>query len=311
VPLSVGGVLAVLGKLVAIFAVIGVGWAAGRFRVVEPEAAGVLAGVTFSVFTPALLFRTTSGIAVSALPWGMLTAYFVPAVGLLLLTFAWRRARVPEGAVWGLAVSFSNTVQLGVPVVSALFGAAGLQLLVGIISLQSLVLLTTATVLVELGMRDGERGAVRRTVRRSLVHPVVSPILLGLAYHATGLPLPQPVDDVLSVLGSAVVPLSLFTIGLTLRLYGVRGHVRPAATMTALKLLVLPALVLATAYLSGLRGLPLHVAVLCAALPIGANVLLFANRYNTLQPESTAAIVASTTAFLLTAPLWLIALSSL
>lgn len=300
-----------LGKLVAIFAVIGVGWGAGRLRVVEPAAAGTLAGVTFSVFTPALLFRTTSGIAVTALPWTMLVAYFVPAVLLLLAVCAWRRFRMPEGAVWGLAVSFSNTVQLGVPIVTALYGAPGLGLLVAVISLQSLVLLTVATVLVEAGSAGGEPGTVRRTARRSLVHPVVSPILLGLAYHATGLGLSGPADDVLRTLASAVVPLSLFTIGLTLRRYGVRGYVRPAVTMAALKLLILPAAVLAVAYLFGLRGLPLSIAVMCAALPIGANVLLFANRYDALQPEATAAIVASTTAFVLTAPLWLVVTSAL
>jgi len=50
--------LVVLLKLVAIFAIIGVGWVAGRTRLLGPEAAGVLTTVAFSVFTPALLFRT-------------------------------------------------------------------------------------------------------------------------------------------------------------------------------------------------------------------------------------------------------------
>jgi predicted permease len=242
----------------------------------------------------------------------MLVAYFVPTVAMLLAAYGLRRGRVPDGAIAGLAVSFSNTVQLGVPVITALYGAAGLGLLVGIISLQSLVLLTTATVLVEVGLNGGRSGAVRRTVRRSLVHPVVSPIILGLAYHATGLPLPGPVDDVLRILGSAVVPVSLFTIGLTLRLYGVRGHVRPAVVLAAGKLLVQPALVLALAYgVFGLRGLPLLIAVVCAALPIGANVLLFANRYDAMQGETTAAIVLSTSAFLVTGTLWLLVVGAL
>ena len=61
------------------------------------------------------------------------------------------------------------------------------------------MLLTTATVLTEndLGTGRSLRSRVAQTVRRSVVHPVVLPILLGLAYNATGLALPGLVDDVL------------------------------------------------------------------------------------------------------------------
>jgi malonate transporter and related proteins len=114
------------------------------------------------------------------------------------------------------------------------------------------------------------------------------------------------VDDVLTTLGQAVVPVSLVTIGLTLHRYRLAGHVRQALALAGGKLLVQPALVWAVAYWgAGLRGLPLTIAVLCAALPIGANVLLFAQRYGVLEAETTAAIVASTLGFLVTSAVWL------
>jgi hypothetical protein len=54
------------------------------------------------------------------------------------------------------------------------------------------VVLTTATVLAEIhgNGEDGLRARIGQTVRRSVIHPVTLPIMLGLAYHATGLPLP-------------------------------------------------------------------------------------------------------------------------
>src|SRR5262249_34742660 len=61
----------------------------------------------------------------------------------------------------------------------------------------------------------------------------------------------------------------------------------------------------------GLRGLPLIIVVLCAALPTGSNVLLFAGRYDVLQGETTSAIVASTIGFLVTGSLWLLLLTRL
>jgi predicted permease len=310
----------VLFKLLAVFAVIGVGWVAGRTRVVGPEGAGILTAVAFGVFTPALLFRTTAGIALVRLPWIPLAAYFIPTVALLLGGYAWQRLRspkpdIPAGpAICGLSLSFSNTVQLGIPVVTALFGTPGLAVHIGVVSLQSLILLTTGTVLAETALSRSSSASSSRvllqTVRRSIVHPVVLPILLGLAYHATGLAIPGPVDDVLAMLGQAVVPVSLVTIGLSLHLYGVAGNVGHAVAFSAGKLLLHPLLVLAMAYwLFDLRGLPLIVIVLCAALPIGSNVLLFAGRYDSLQAGTTAAIVASTTAFLAVGALWLLLLT--
>jgi malonate transporter len=313
----------VLLKLLGIFAVIGVGWLAGRTKVLGPSAAGVLSSAAFNVFTPALLFRTTAAIAVARLPWATLAAYFGPTLIMLLGTYAWQRARHPPTpaapAIRALSLSFSNTVQLGIPVVSALFGAGGLAILISIVSLQSLVLLTTGTVLAEVDLaRAGSESAGRAvrvlgtTVRRAVVHPVVLPVLLGLAYNATGWAIPRPVDDVLATLGQAVVPVSLVTIGVTLQLYGVTGAVPRAAAQAIGKLLVQPTVVLLLAYFGfGLRGLPLAVAVTCAALPIGSNVLLFANRYGVLQAETTAAIVMSTGAFLVTGTLWLLLLSHL
>ena len=42
-----------------------------------------------------------------------------------------------------------------------------------------------------------------------------------------------------------------------------------------------------------------------AALPVGSNALIFAQRYRALEGETSTAIVVSTLAFVVTAPLWL------
>ena len=55
----------------------------------------------------------------------------------------------------------------------------------------------------------------------------------------------------------------------------------------------------------GLSGMPLAIVVLMAALPVGSNALIFAQRYRTLEAETSTAIVVSTLAFVVTAPLWL------
>ena len=78
------------------------------------------------------------------------------------------------------------------------------------------------------------------------------------------------------------------------------------------KLLLMPALVLLLAHWGfGLSGAALSVVVLMAALPVGSNALIFAQRYRADEAEATAAIVVSTVAFAFTAPLWLAALAHL
>jgi predicted permease len=135
---------------------------------------------------------------------------------------------------------------------------------------------------------------------------VVLPVLLGLGYQLLGVPLPAVIDQVLAGLGQAVVPLCLLLIGMNLAHYGLSDTWKPAVPQVLFKLLGLPAMVLLVAYgVFGLSGLPLQVAVMMAALPVGSNALIFAQRYRLLQAEATSAIVLSTLAFALTAPCWL------
>ena len=108
------------------------------------------------------------------------------------------------------------------------------------------------------------------------------------------------------MLALAVVPLCLIVIGLSLEHYGIGGGLRGALGLAVAKLVALPALVLAVGHWGfGLSGTALAVIVVCAALPVGSNPLLFAQRYRTLEAEVTASIVLSTVGFAITAPLWL------
>ncbi len=327
-------------KLLGLFLVVALGWLAGQRRWLGPGtqvgAAGtdpsrVMSNAAFFIFIPALLFRTTARIDVSALPWATLAAFFAPAMAVLVCVYAWQRVRhrlryrqspanpaVPS--VRAISATFGNTVQIGIPLSAALFGEKGLSIHIAIVSLHALSLLTVCTALVELdlararaaqGHADSHLWAtLLSTARNTVIHPVVLPVLAGLLWNALGWPLPQVIDETLLTLSQAVVPLCLVLIGLSLAYNGVRGAVKGALALCALKLLLLPAVVLVVSHWGlGLNGLPLAVVVMVAALPVGSNALIFAQRYDCSQAEVTAAMVFSTLAFLLTAPLWLLVLS--
>ena len=315
---------AVAIKLLAVLVTAAIGYVAGRMKWLTigapgSDAARVLSNAAFYVFIPALLFRTTARLDFATMPWRTIAAFFVPVIGVMLAVYAWQRLRGPASpavpTARAISVAFGNTVQLGIPFSAALFGEAGLAIHIPLISIHALLILSVLTVLVELDLaraagRDGAPPSLSRTLvltaRNTLIHPVVLPVLAGLAWNLLALPLPPVADELLATLGTAVVPLCLILIGVSLSQYGVKGHVRGAVALVLGKLVLLPASVLVVAHWGfGLSGVPLAVLVMAAALPVGSNALLFAQRYGTLEGEATAAIVLSTVAFVGTSALWL------
>ncbi len=313
-------------KLLAVLITAAIGYLAGRMRWLvtgtpASDPARVLSNIAFYVFIPALLFRTTARLDFASMPWRSIVAFFVPVLSVMLAVYAWQRLRgsasvapaVPTARA--ISVAFGNTVQLGIPLVAALYGEAGLAVHIPLISLHALIILTILTLLVELDLAHaaglaGAGGSLAATLlttaRNTLIHPVVLPVLAGLAWHLVGAPLPTLIDELLLTLSTAVVPVCLVLIGVSLSQYGIKGHLRGALAVTFGKLFVLPASVLVVAHWGfGLSGVTLAVLVMAAALPVGSNALLFAQRYATLEAEATAAIVASTVAFVGTAAFWL------
>lgn len=307
---------AVAFKLLAILITVALGYGAAKAKWLGgADAVRVLSNAAFFLFVPALLFRTTARLDFATLPAALLAAYFLPTLAVLFATYAASRWRAVKGsaapAVHAVSVTFGNTVQLGIPMAAALFGERGLALHIALVSVHALVLLVCVTSLAEHDLSQGQgwRRQLAQTVRNTLIHPVVLPVLVGLAWNLGGLGLHPVVDEVLALLAQAVVPLCLVLIGVSLAQYGLRGHWKPALRLATVKLLLLPGVVWAVAGgLLGLSGLPLAVVVMMSALPVGSNALLFAQRYHTLEGEVTSAIVLSTAAFALTSGLWLAAL---
>lgn len=315
---------AIAAKLLAILVAVAIGFVVGRMRWLgggpagsDSDPARVLANAAFYIFVPALLFRTTARLDTAALPWAFLFSFFLPVLVLIALLYVFYRLRRRPGegvvtpSVKAITAGFGNTLQIGLPVAAGVFGEKGLAIHIAVVSLHALSILTLLTTLVELDLarqqQAGKLGAtLLQTVRNTVIHPVVLPVLAGLAWNATGLGLHAVADEALQSLGTAVVPLCLTLIGMSLAYYGWPRTWHGLAGLVAVKLLLMPAVVLAVGHgLLGLSGLPLAVIVMIAALPTGSNALIFAQRYRALEAEVTAATVISTVAYVGTAPLWL------
>jgi len=296
----------VLSSLLPVILLIAIGFIAGRADWIRATALKDLGSLVFSVLTPALLFRTMSTVHVERLDFKPVAAYFAAVIGLFLVMLVWQRA-TQRATVLALAATFSNTVAIGIPLVSLAYGEAGLVTLFTIISLHALILLTLATIALELAAtRQAAHTAtasqhkaswhrpVLEALRNGVLHPVPLPILVGLLFAQTGLVMPDVLDRPLQLLGSAMGPMALLLVGATLANARIGQYLRGAFGLSLLKNLVLPALVALIGLLMGLQGLPLTVLVVTASLPIGANVFMFSQRYQVAEELVTASVAVST-----------------
>jgi malonate transporter len=308
---------ALLEIVLPIFGVVLAGYVVGRTNLIRPERIDGLADFTFFVAIPALMFRSVvRNIRWDNIDAAVLIAYFGAGLIVYGLT-AWLGRRLlrtgfAEAAVLGLAATFGNSVQLGIPLVVRTFGEQGLVPLMLIISFHSLVLIGLTTVLLEIGRGHGggARAAALQSAKGAATNPIIIAMLSGLAAAAAGVELPHVADDFLSLLGSSGIPCALFALGAQLSRFALAGSMAPTSLILVLKLALMPALVWLFAHMLGLAPETIAVATLAAAMPTGANVFILANRYGVYQAPVVSAVVVSTALSLATITLLLTWLAS-
>jgi predicted permease len=304
---------AILDIIVPVFGMVAVGWAIGRTPLLSVEGLRGLVNVTFYALFPALLFRSMSKVRIEALAPDILVVFFGAGLLLYFLMMPLGRAlgmRMGDRAVFALSGTFSNGVGIGIPFISYAFGEAGLVPLLMIISLNSLILLTLSSFLMEFDAQGGTRGRLLGKLGGAVVtmlkHPVIPSIFAGLAWSeltalVPGLATPVAIDRILQALATAAPPCGLIMAGASLAHVGLKEHWQGAAIATFFKLAILPLMVwTAGHYLFTLDPLWLTVATLNAALPAGANVYMVAQLYRTGVGLATNAVVISTGASVFT-----------
>ncbi len=302
----------VLSALLPVVLLIAIGYVAGRAGWIRAEGIKDLSNLVFMVLTPALLFRTISTVHVEELDFKPVAMYFVAATLLFALMLVWQ-GFTRRATVLALAATFSNTVMIGVPLVGLAYGQAGLVTLFTLISVHALVLLTLATVVLELAVAREATADARESrhmmltvllaVRNGIFHPVPLPIIAGLIFAQTGLVVPTLLDKPLLLLGNAFGPMALVLVGVTLTHVRIGEHFKDALALALIKNLAFPALVAALSWTLGLSGLSLSVMIVAAAMPIGANVFLFSQRYRVAEELVTASVAVSTALAMLTVSL--------
>lgn len=288
-----------------ILAMLALGYAFQRLRVLPDNAAQTLNLVVLYVCLPAAVLRYAPRLhlepalfGVAVVPWALLLA----TVALVTLLARWLRLRDDERAVLLLTVALGNTSFLGYPLTRALIGEHALPYAVIYDQFGAFLILSTFGLWV-LARYGGDRTP---TAREVLVRILRFPPIWALVLGFTVMPAETPtwIAGGLQRLSEALLPLAMLTIGLSVKLALPRDELKPLAAGLLLKLALLPALALPLVRLLGLHGEMARTTVLESAMPsmVTAGALAIAHG---LAPRLAAAMVGyGVLLSLATLPLW-------
>ena len=291
------------------------GYALSRWGGWPKAVSEALTRFTFSVAIPAFLFRLMMDFrSLPPVDARLLIAYFGGSFALFLVArVVAARGFGMDGVsqtIFAMGTIFSNNVLLGIPLAKIILGDASLPAVSLVVVFNSLVLWTLVTASVEWA-RTGQASlrGFARTVREVVLNPVVSSVLLGIAFSFTGLAMPRVVTDTLGLMSTAAVPMSLIVLGMGLAEYGVREGIGASLALSLMKLVAAPLAVYAIARALALPAIETQAVVLLASLPVGANVYIMARQFEALQGPVATSLVLTTALAALTTPLLLVALS--
>jgi malonate transporter len=201
---------AILESVLPLFAVIFLGFFAGRAGFLGESGIRGLGAFVFNFAIPPHVFRLMAETELGAITeWGFLGGYFLAqalafAIGAGIGRKAFGMATA-EMTIQAFGSAFSNGVMLALPLLLWLYGDAGGVPALLIITLDVIVF-SSVTVLLELGRGgDGRAGprVVVQAARSVLVNPIIMATVLGILYALSGLALPMVVEQTLSFIGGA------------------------------------------------------------------------------------------------------------
>lgn len=309
--------LTILVIVAPVFALVASGYLAVRFGLYPRSGVPGLIAFVNSFATPCLLFRAMLDVDFAAVfnPL-LLTGYYIGALVAMVLGIFLARAvfknRPGEAVASGFGAMFSNTVLLGLPIVQRAWGDQALPVMYSIIGFHSPMLMTLSLIAMEISRRDSApAGKVALTaLKRIVTNPLLIGIVLGLLGNLIGLKLIEPADAFTRMMAQAVLPAALFGLGGALNEYRVRENWLLSATMSAIKLVILPAivfvLVIVVFKVDPTIG---KIAVITAAMPSGINTYVFATSYNRSVEVAASTVLISTAASVLTVSFWLFVFS--
>ena len=287
-------------KTLPFFAVIGLGYWAGRTKFFSEEATAYLTKFVFYFALSAMIFRFAATLELSdVLDWTFVAAYLSATLVVYLIAIAVALARgipLAEAAVEAQCGVIGNVGFLGIPMLALILGPDAVAPIIMILAVDLIVFSSLIVILITGSRGGGLSPRIFSTVLLGLAkNPMIVSIVLGLAWSSLALPMPGPINEFLTLLGAAATPGALFAIGASLATKSAE-RLSVALWLSGLKLFVHPAAIAVSALvIFPVEPFAARVMIAAAALPVAGNIFILAQHYKVAPQRVAASILASTT----------------
>jgi malonate transporter len=306
--------IAILSALAPVIILAALGYALARTNFGGKEMWNALDRMTFYVLFPSLLAKTLMRADLASVPAGGVV--FVSVASITIMAAAAVATYIALGrplpgptftSCFQGVIRFQSTMV--VAITGALYGERGLTF--AALSVASLVPVAQIyAVLVLLIFGKGNEGVRFLPILKGLaLNPPMLGCAAGLLLNATGVP--DFVFETVSLLGSASIALVLLSTGSGLDLGAARASFGLVAANSAIRLIMMPALVFFLCWLVGLTGLARTVAVIAGAVPAASTAYTMARIMGGDAELMAQLITFQAIASALTLPLFIYAAQSL
>lgn len=205
-------------------------------------------------------------------------------ITLLLSMGAASLLRLPRTR-WGVFATMaglSNTLFIGIPVCTQLFGEACMPYVMLYYLGNTTFLQSAGILLVERsGDRGRQPGGPGRFLRDIFTKPPILGVLCAIVLLVLGIDLPGPVMRFAGYISNTVSPLALIYGGFIVYEVGLKNlrFLRGLPTMLVIRLAVAPVICWGCCRLFGLEGLVRNVFLVESALPVVSQVTVMAGAY--------------------------------
>jgi len=261
--------------------------------------ARTLSRASYFFFIPAFVFHVISQAEVEiGLASRMVFYIAMVLAGCALLGFATAKLlrRSPQMiAAYVLVAVFANVGNFGLSLIEFRLGQAAL--VPGTIYFLAVAVIAFLISVMAAGWARGGGIAAAVSVVRT---PALLAIIPAVFFSATNIEVPLFVSRATNLLGNAMIPAMLVTLGVQLAGVGKPRITLDVITSNAVRLLGGPVLAILLAIPFGLTGLERSAGILQASMPAGVTISIIAIEYDLVPDFITTSVLFSTIASLVT-----------
>lgn len=194
------------------------------------------------------------------------------------------------------AAIFSNCGFMGFPILDGIYGPQGV-FYGSFYVLTFNILIWTVGVSIFTGNKD-------QNIEKQALNPAVIAVIVGLVLFIFSIKMPAPLFKTMEMIGSMTTPLSMLIIGSLLMDINFSDLFSEFSLfyVTLVRLLILPSIAIFVLLFFGVKGIVLGVPVLANAMPIGALIVIFAEKHGADALLASRAVFLSTLVSIVTIP---------